>query len=89
VTALDRILSEPALVERHHVDVAAPAARVWRHARHLDLARIPWVRLLFALHTLPGRLAGARPPRHVRIDDLVSSRAAPGFHILSVAPLTK
>jgi hypothetical protein len=82
VTALDRILPEPALVERHHVDIAAPAARVWQHARHLDLARIPWVRMLFALRTVPDRMAGRDEPLHVRIDDLVSSRAAPGFQIL-------
>jgi hypothetical protein len=86
MTALDRILPEPALVERHHVDVAAPAKRVWRHARHLDLARIPWVRMLFALRTLPDRIAGRDAPLHVRIDDLVSSRAAPGFQILSDDP---
>lgn len=86
MSALDRILPEPALVERHHVDVAAPAAGVWRHARHLDLARIPWVRMLFALRTLPDRLAGEHPPLHVRIDDLVSSRATPGFQILSDDP---
>jgi hypothetical protein len=86
VTALDRILPEPALVERHFVDVAAPAARVWPHARHLDLARIRWVWMLFALRTLPDRIAGAAPPLHVRIDDLVSSRAAPGFQILTDEP---
>jgi hypothetical protein len=86
MTALDRILPEPALVERHHVDVAAPAKRVWRHARHLDLARIPWVRMLFALRTLPDRIPGRDAPLHVRIDDLVSSRAAPGFQILSDDP---
>jgi hypothetical protein len=86
MTALDRILPEPTLVERHHVDVAAPVSRVWQHARHLDLARIPWVRMLFALRTLPDRLVGGAPPLHVRIDDLVSSRAAPGFQILSDDP---
>jgi hypothetical protein len=58
MTALDRILPEPTLVERHHVDVAAPAARVRQHARHLDPARMPWVRMLFALRTLPDRFTG-------------------------------
>jgi hypothetical protein len=86
VTALDRILPEPALVERHHVDIAAPAKHVWPYARQLDLARIPWVRMLFALRTLPDRLAGSKAPMHVRIDDLVSSHAAPGFQILSDDP---
>jgi hypothetical protein len=86
VAALDRILPEPALVERHHVDVTAPASRVWHHARHLDLARIPWVRMLFALRTLPDRIAGSHAPLHVRIDDLTSSGDAPGFQILSDDP---
>lgn len=86
MTALDRILPEPALVEHHHVDVAAPAARVWHHARHLDLARIPWIRMLFALRTLPDRISGRNAPLHVRIDDLESSRDAPGFQILSDDP---
>jgi hypothetical protein len=86
MTALDRILPDPALVERHHVDVAAPASRVWKHARHLDLARIPCVRMLFALRTLPDHIAGRHAPLHVRVDDLVSSRATPGFQILSDDP---
>lgn len=86
MTALDRILPEAMLVERHHVDIAAPASLVWPHARHLDLARIPWVRMLFALRTLPDRLAGKDVPLHVRLDDLVSSPAAPGFQILSDDP---
>lgn len=86
MTALDRILPEPALVERHHVDIAAPTARVWQRARHLDLARIPWVRMLFALRTLPDRIAGKAVPMTVRLDDLVSSPGAPGFQILSDDP---
>lgn len=86
MTALDRILQEPALVERDHIDIAAPAACVWHHARHLDLARIPWVRMLFALRTLPDRITGSSAPLHVRIDDLVSSHDAPGFQILSDDP---
>jgi hypothetical protein len=86
VTALDRILPEALLVERHHIDVAAPAARVWQRARRLDLARLRWVRMLYALRTLPDRFVGDPPPLHIRIDDLVSSRTAPGFQILSDDP---
>lgn len=86
MTALDRILPEAALVERHHIDIAAPAACVWEYARHLDLARIPWVRLLFTLRTLPDRIAGHAEPPHICIDDLVSSPDAPGFQVLSEDP---
>ena len=85
-TALDRVLPEPMLAERHHIDVAAPATLAWRHVRQLDLARIPWVRMLFALRTLPERLAGKHQPLHIRLDDLVSSPAAPGFQVLSENP---
>jgi hypothetical protein len=50
--------------------------------RHLELARSPIVRILFALRTLPDRIAGEHEPLHTRIDDLVSSPARPGFQIL-------
>jgi hypothetical protein len=82
MTALDRLMPTPALAEIDHVDVAAPAARVWDAVRHLDLAGSALVRALFALRTLPGRLHGERAALRLRLDDLVSSPDHPGFQIL-------
>jgi hypothetical protein len=82
MSALDRVLAHPSLVERHYVDVSAAPEQVWACVRHLDLARSPFTRVLFALRTLPDRFAGRSEPLHVRIDDLVSSAERPGFRIL-------
>jgi hypothetical protein len=82
MNALDRLIAVPGLVERDHIDVAASAPRVWEVVRHLDLAASPIPRALMTLRTLPNRLAGEHVEWHVRVDDLESSPAKPGFQIL-------
>jgi hypothetical protein len=82
-SALDRLVPLPRLLELDHVDLAAPPARVWQLVRHGELARSPLARALFAVRTLPERLAGRAPgPAGVRLDELVSSPARPGFQVL-------
>jgi hypothetical protein len=83
MSALDRLIAAPRLVEIDRVDLSAPQARVWELVRHGDLARSPLIRALFAIRTLPSRLAGTvQSSRRICIDDLASSPAQPGFQVL-------
>lgn len=83
MSALDRLLATPQLLQIDEVDLALPPARVWELVRHGNLARSPLVRALFALRTFPARLAGldSESP-HLRIDELRSSVDRPGFQLL-------
>lgn len=84
MTALDRLIPLPRLLEIDHVDVAAPPGRAWEAARHGDLAHSPLVRALFAIRTVPERLRGGDPgPPRLRLDDMTSSPEHPGFRILA------
>jgi hypothetical protein len=84
MTALDRTLPIPRLLERDGVDLAIPCDRAWEIVRHGDLARSKLVHALFALRTLPSRLMGQKEePLSLRIDDLESSVDRPGFQVLA------
>lgn len=84
MTALDRVIPMPRLIEVDHVDVATPPAATWEAIRHDDLPTSRLVRALFALRTVPDRLAGRTPASSPRLtlDALVSSAERPGFQIL-------
>jgi hypothetical protein len=83
MTALDRVLPTPALVEIDEIDLAISPARAWELLRHGDLGTSPLVRALFAIRTLPERIAhGTATEPTLRIDDLKSSTRRPGFQIL-------
>jgi hypothetical protein len=87
MSALDRLVPTPRLLELDHVDLAAPPADVWQRVRYGDLGTSPFVRALFALRTLPDRVTGHQSgPARLRIDDLRSSPEAPGFQILADDP---
>ncbi len=84
---LDELLPLPRKVEIDAVDVAAPPEVVWAHLRHADLAEAPLIRALFAVRTLPSRLAGhPAESSSVRIDDLCSTPERPGFHLYGDEP---
>ena len=51
MTALDRLIPTPRLLEIDRIDLAAPAAKVWEQVRHGALARSRVARALFALRT--------------------------------------
>ena len=87
MTALDRILPTPRLLETDGVDLAVPPSVAWELVRHGDLGASPIVHALFAIRTLPGRLAGRAPgPLRLRVDDPASSPGKPGFQILADDP---
>jgi hypothetical protein len=86
MSALDRLIPAPRLVEIDHVDVAVDPARAWERVRHGEFATSPLVRALFALRELPDRLAGRHPGTRLRLDDLVSTPRYPGFHVFVDEP---
>jgi hypothetical protein len=87
MSILDVTLPTPRLAEIDSIELALPIDRAWEVLRHLDLARSPIARMLFALRTLPMRLAG-RPADapHFGLDDLRSSAETPGFQVLADSP---
>lgn len=83
---LDAFLPEPRLLERDHVDVAAPLARAWEVTRGLDAGRIPIARALFSLRTLPERLLGdGDVPAPTLTIDAIGAEGS-DFQILAEAP---
>jgi hypothetical protein len=83
MTALDRVIATPRLVEIDRVDLAAPPNVVWARVRHGALGRSRTARALFAIRTAVGRWVGDETPAgDVRIDDLTSSPDRPGFQRL-------
>ena len=51
--------------EINRIYVLAKPAQAWEAVRHFDAGAIPWIRLLFDIRTLPGRILG----RHEMVDD--------------------
>jgi hypothetical protein len=82
MTALERILPAPAVLEIDGVDLGVPLQRAWELVRHGDLAHSRLVRALFAIRTLPDRLHGRREPLLLSLDDFASTPERPGFAIL-------
>ena len=82
MSALDRLIPTPALLEIDRVELAVDASRAWNAVRDLDLAQSPLVRTLFAIRTIPDRLQGKATQLRLRINDLVSTPAEPGFQLL-------
>lgn len=57
---LQEYLPNPRHREFHRIFVTAKPADAWKTARHFDAAQIPWVKLLFAIRTLPNRVNGQK-----------------------------
>lgn len=84
MSALDRIIPAPRLVETDEIDLAVLPAQAWDVIRHGDLGSSPLVRALFTIRTLPERFSGKNgAPPVLRIDDLVSTEQHPGFQVLA------
>ncbi|MGZ3451167.1 MAG: hypothetical protein ACXVEF_16295 [Polyangiales bacterium] len=76
MTALDRVLPTPRLVEVQHVELAIPPEQAWEIVRHEDLARrSALVRALFAIRTTGDEVS-------LCIDDVHASAERPGFQVL-------
>ena len=87
MTALDRLIPTPRLLEIDRIDLAAPAAKVWEQVRHGALAQSRVARALFALRTFADDSSeDDHVSAAIRIDDLKSSPERPGFQILGDDP---
>ncbi len=75
---ISELMPAPRLREIDRVAVAADPERAWQAARALDFYELGWVRALFGLRVLE------RPPRSMRLDDVVAS--GHGFHLLGERP---
>ncbi|MBI2394342.1 MAG: hypothetical protein HYV09_32530 [Deltaproteobacteria bacterium] len=89
MSALDRLIPRARKLELDGVDVAVPPEKAWARVRHGTLADSPLVRALFAIRTLPSRLAGGERAAadrddelRLRLDDMRSSPEKPGFQVL-------
>lgn len=85
MTALQRLIPLPHLLEIDRIDVDAPAAHVWGCVRQGELAHSPAIRALFRLREIASRRTGGASPT-IRIDSLRSSPEHPGFQILADEP---
>jgi hypothetical protein len=86
MTALQRLIPAPHLLEVHRIDVAAPALDVWDEVRLGELSQPVAIRALFKLRTLASRKNG-RTAGPLRFDGMRSSPENPGFQVLSEEPL--
>ena len=83
MTALERLIPDPGLVEIDVIDVEAEPRAAWAHVCHGNLGGSALIRALFALRTLPSRLHGEPgDDGALRLDDLASTFERPGFQIL-------
>ena len=78
---IDEFLPRYDVTEHHATVVRAAPARVWEAVRTLDLARSPLVRVLFALRSIPGLLAG-KAPRARRLGTTMETLLENGFVLL-------
>jgi hypothetical protein len=85
MAALDLLIPTPLLRQIDDVDVGVSQQKAWQTVRHIDLARSPLVRALFALRTMPERIHGetAETPS-LRIEDITAK--GNGFRILDEQP---
>jgi len=83
---LDELLPRYDFNERHHRVVAAPPLRVDQALEAVTLAEMPLVPLLFAVRSLPARLAGRQSLPRARDEPLLAQFLAAGFTLLVEDP---
>jgi hypothetical protein len=86
MSVLDLLIPKPALVEIDRAELAVSADRAWNAVGQLDLAQSTVARALFGIRTIPDRLKGKKPELRLRLEDLISTPASPGFQILATDP---
>jgi hypothetical protein len=80
---LDRFMPSYEVVERHHVNVRAPAAVTFAAACDMDLLRLPLVRALFKGREL---ILGAAPEDRRRPGPLLAELQSLGWGVLADVP---
>jgi len=80
---LDSFMPRYEVLERHHIEVAAPAALTFAAAREQDLLRLPLVRLIFKTRELVLR---ADPPDRPQPRGLLEAVQELGWGVLAERP---
>ena len=80
---LDMFLPEYDVVERHHIQVDAPAALTFAAAKEQDLFRLPLVRVIFRMREI---VLGADPPDRPQPRALLAAVQALGWGVLAEQP---
>ncbi len=83
---IQKYLPNPRHTEVHRIFVKAKQREAWELMRHLDMGKVPWVKLLFSIRTLPDRLKGIskEPDKRIGIDQIVENNS--GFFIAEEIP---
>jgi hypothetical protein len=83
---IQKYLPNPRHKEVHRIFVKAKPHEAWQTMRHLDMGKVPWVRLLFGIRTLPDRLKGTlkQADKSIGIDQIADNDK--GFFIAEEIP---
>ena len=83
---IQKYLPNPRHTEIHRIFVKAKPDVAWNVVRHLDMGKVPFVRLLFDIRTLPDRLMGRSKDenRSLGVDQIAES--GKGFFIAEEIP---
>src|SRR5689334_9948326 len=83
---IQKYLPNPRHTEVHKIFVKARPHDAWETMRHLDMAKVPWVKLLFSIRTLPDRLKGTAKEQDKRIGLDQIADSGKGFFIAEEIP---
>lgn len=83
---IQKYLPNPRHTEVHRIFVKALPDEAWETMRHLDMGKVPWVRLLFSIRTLPDRLKGKPKEQDQRIGLDQIADSGKGFFIVEEIP---
>jgi hypothetical protein len=83
---LDELLPRYDFNEVHARVIAAPPDRVFEAVKTVTLGEMPLVRLLFAIRSLPARLARGRGLPRAKDEPLLGEMVALGFTVLAEDP---
>ena len=83
---IQKYLPNPRHTEVHRIFVKAKPSEAWETMRHLDMGKVPWVKLLFSIRTLPDRIKGKAPTNDKRIGIDQIADNGKGFFIAEETP---
>ena len=72
---IQKYLPFPRHTEVHRIFVKAKPQKAWETIRHFDMGKVPWIRLLFDIRTLPDKLKGKlkEHDRRLGLDQITDS----------------
>src|SRR5687768_2049314 len=83
---IQKYLPNPRHTEVHRIFVRAKPTDAWDAIRHFDMGKVPWIRFLFDIRTLPDKLKGKPKDqdRRLGLDQITDS--GKGFFIAEEIP---